>query len=888
MKQLLFLFVITLLALQVRSQVASPTKIIGRVRDNDLFVFLSGASVTCLRTQDSTRVAITHTDKNGSFVINDILPGNYLLNLTYLGYKNLVYPIKVELKQDSLSVGVLALERVGLNLSQFEVKGIKKQVRVKRDTLEYSADNFRTKENSLVEELFKKIPGIEVGDDGSIKINGEVVKQILIDGHPFFADNPTLITKNILSELIDKIQVIDRKKAQLLSQEVNGERKEKIINITIRKDKADIVSGQLSSSYALKNKFSMKTMASRFRANQQMAFFISGDNINGYQEGRIEGSEGFVRSWNAGVNYSEDINSKLKVYGNYIIENSKKDYEKKSTRQNFISDSNYYNQQSKISYYSTNHRINTKVEYKIDSLQTLSYSILFNYKTNTDTQGNYFQLSDKQTKILNSGLANNSMVGNGSNFYNSLMFEKKFRKDGRLLNIEIAYGNSNIKGDNYNLSRSQYTLNSGESISDTINQKRVLSSVNQFTQLSFTYAEPVMKNHSLVFSYVYTRHNSPSNNPVFDYDEYKGKYNLFNDSLSNTIENKSFYHYGGISLSTSNKKYDYTFSLFTYIGDMNNNNASHNIDAKLRNLDFLPNISFNYYFAPNKQFNFSYLISSQLPDISQIQPVIYNSNPLFIQLGNKDLKPAHNHSISFRYSSINVENLKSLSVVMNGEFLSNKIVNATWTDTLARQINQPLNKNGAYIIQLSVDNSYPLKTKGNTINFTSLISLNRDINYWNGKDGSSTTISTMQSISLNYTYKEIFDLSTSATFNYNNLKYSNKGQNNLTFLNYRFSLDCNVNVPWSITVGGKIKYNLNTGRSSGYNTNAVIINAYIAKPLTSNRQLVLKLHGYDLLNKNVFNTRTIGEGYVEDIQSIGLQRFFMIQLTYTFKNKSTK
>ncbi|MBO9727315.1 MAG: outer membrane beta-barrel protein [Chitinophaga sp.] len=789
--------------------------------------------------------------------------------------------------RSSIELGVLDLERIGFTLSQFEVKGIKKQVRIKRDTLEFSADNFHTKENSLVEELFKKIPGMEVGSDGSIKINGEMVKQILVDGRPFFVDNPKLVSKNMLSELIDKIQIIDRKKDRLSPQNINESGKEKIINITIRKDKLKLVSGQSSASYGSKDKFSVHTMANRFLPNQQIAFFVKGDNINGYPDGGIEESEGISRSWNAGMNYSEDISPKLKIYSNYIIESNKKDYQRKSSRQNFISDSSYYDQESNILSSFVSHRIDTRIELKIDSLQTLSYSVLFNYKTDKDIQDNNFSMSDQHTNVLNNGVINNTMSTGSNNFYSSLIYDKKFRKKGRQLNIELGNGYADMKGDNYNVSSSHYILGNGESLRDTLNQKRIQSSVVKYTQLTLLYTEPV-KDHSLTFSYVYTRRNSPSNNPVFDYDRNKKSYTLFNDSLSNSVGNVSFYHYGGLSLSTSKTKYDYSFSLFTLIGDMNNSNYSHHVDTKLRSFDLLPNVSFNYYVDAGRKVSFSYILNSQLPDVSQIQPIVYSANPLFIQLGNRDLKPAHNHSLLLSYSSINVETLKSLYIMLNGMFLSNKIVNATWTDSLARQITQPLNKSGAYMLQLSVNTSYPLKAKGSTIKFASLVRLNKNVNYWNGKDGTSVEVAAMQSVGLFYSCKEQFDLSPAVTFDYSNLRYSDGGQNNQTYLNYRFSLDWNANIFWGLSLGGRVRYNLNTGSTAGYNLSTTIINAYLSKPLMPNRQLVMKFYGYDLLNKNVFNARTIGEGFVENVQSIGLQRFFMLQLTYTFKNKSTR
>lgn len=882
MKQLLFMLIAILSTIQTQSQTHGNTQIIGRVYDSSIATFLSGASIICLNSADSTKVRLTLTSKDGSFVIDSLIPGSYLITVTYIGYKNFSHLIKVENSVHSINMGVTPLQRIGLNLAVIEVKEAKNQVRIKRDTIEYNASNFKTRPNATVDELLKKLPGVEVADDGSITINGEIVKQILIDGRLFFVDDHKLVSRYLLSEMVDKIQLIDRKKNQNQSNEINGSRTEKVINLTIRKDRRNEITGQISSSYGASSKFASKINLSRFREKQQISVFGTGDNVNGFQDGNINTNDGVIRSWKSGIDYSEDLSRKVTLSSSYLIDNTLGQYQKKSTQQNFLLDSNYYTQQSKSTDHSANQIVNIKLDYKIDSFQILSFTNRSGYQSISDIRNDSFIMIDNQTKILNNGFVKNSSNRNRYNMMNDILFVKKFKNEGRLLNIDLSYEINNQKGTAYNLSRSEYSQYNTETRIDTINQRRTSLNKNKSAQLLITYIEPIIKTHSLTFTYLFTHEKKTSNSPVYDYDVHTGDYSHLNDTFSNTFLSKSFYHYLGLGISTSQKRYDYNVIFNAFVADVYNNNLSKSSSMELQSTSILPNLSFNYYFSQSKRLNISYLATVEIPDVSQLQPFVDNSNPVYIKLGNPDLKPTHIHSASINYNSVNTKSLRNVSIRLSGDYIAKKIINGTSVDTLGRQSSQPINKDGAFALRMVVDNSYPVR-KGSTIKFSTVLWLNRDVNYLNGRDGSSQNISGMQSITFRSSYKSLFDIFTSASVSYNNLKYTNSESNNTNFFAYKFSLDWNANTLLGIVVGGSIRYMINTGMAAGYNANTFVMNAYISKPLLRTKQLVVKMQGFDLLNRNTNNTRIISDSYITDTYSIGLKRVFLFNLTYYIK-----
>jgi hypothetical protein len=269
--------------------------------------------------------------------------------------------------------------------------------------------------------------------------------------------------------------------------------------------------------------------------------------------------------------------------------------------------------------------------------------------------------------------------------------------------------------------------------------------------------------------------------------------------------------------------------------------------------------------------------------VSLLQPVLNNSNPLYIQTGNPDLKPAVIHNINVGYNSFNPKNFRGTTLNAYAAFTRNKIVTASWLDTLGRQVSQPQNANGTYNIGIDIASAFPLRKKGSAINTYTMISHNRDVNYMNDKTAYVSNLYVNESISFAYSHEQLFDFSLRVGINYSGAWYAQQKENNVNLYKYNASFNGNISLPLGFDLGANINYQRNAGAAAGYNQHVTMINAYMAKSVLQGKRGSIKIQGFDLLNQNQGFARTLGAGYIEDARMKVLQRFFIMSFTYFLK-----
>jgi hypothetical protein len=893
-KILLIVIIVALCSLHAWSQ-ALQVRVKGRITDKDSQQALADASVTLLHAKDSSRAAIAFTDKKGAFLLEGLRAGSYQLYITYLGYQSIFQSVEIGPADTMVNIGAISMQGTGVHLKAIEIVQVRAPMVVKRDTLEFNAEHYKTRENAVMEELLKKLPGVQIEKDGTIKVNGETVKKILVNGKPFFGDDPKLATRNLPADMIDKIQLLDRKsdQDQLLGIE-NGKR-EQAINITIKKDRKGRFLGRFSGGYGTDGKFAAGGNLNRFSDGEQLSLLAGGNNVNnpGFLEGSglgiVNGGNGITRNWNGGINYNRDIAGKLKITGSYNISDNRVENERISARQNLLPDTTYYYNQDAYSVNkNTDQAAYIQMEYKPDTMHQLAVSASYYKSRANNLQENVYESLDGKKQLVNSGNTNNLSISNTSSFYSYLSFGKKFKKAGRRLGVAASMNYIVPKQENFNRSNNFFVEPGGDTHTDTINQWNDIGRRQRNLQLTFVYTEPVFRDHFLDLTYVYTTDHTSSEKLTYDYDPARKVYDRLNDSLSNAFETVYAYHTPGISLHTQGKKYGYSIGIYTQISELDSRNISLHSQIKQRAVNFYPIASFNYAFSNNKRFRANYWSSVQQPSVEQLQPVPDNSNPLYIQLGNPGLKMAFNQALGLRYSFSDVNTARSFIAYMNIQLMNNKIVNANWFDSLGRQVSQPQNVNGAYSINTSMVNSFPIKHLRAAINANTAFGFNRDINFINGVQGTVRNFNFTQGLGFNYAHNDLFDISLNASVGYNGVRYAVQKNNNTNFFNYAFSFNGNLNLPLGLMIGGNLDYMLNAGRAEGYNLNATMLNGYIAKKLFHQSRGLIKLQAFDLLNRNLSISRNVGDNYIEDVQSTVLQRFFMLSFSYYLKPASAE
>lgn len=887
-KTLLILIIVTLCTLQARPQTPPTVRVKGRITDKDSQQPLADATVALLRAKDSSRAASGFTDSKGAFLLEGVKEGSYKLYVTFLGYRPVLHPVEVALSDTLADLGVIPLQSTGVSLKAVEILQVRTPMVVKRDTLEFNAEHYKTRENAVMEELLRKLPGVQVEKDGTIKVNGQTVKRILINGKPFFGDDPKMATKNLPADMIDKIQLVDKKSDQAEFSGVEDGKKEKTINITVRKDKKGIFIGQLTGSYGTDERFAGKGHLSRFNDGDQFSLLANGDNMNGYQDGqsRIAGGYGVTTNWRGGLNYSKDLGEKFKVSGSYMAGNSRTDNERKIARQNLLPDTTYYyNQDNRSTDNSSYHNFDVRTEYKPDTMHRVNISGGFSYNKTKNTLENLYESLNGKQEIVNTGNSQNTSTGETPYYYFNILLGKKFKKKGRAASVNFSLNANNTRQENFNKSHNLFFQSNGEILGDTINQRSDIGSNINTVQISATYTEPVLRDRFLDLIYVYSRNYTASDKFTYDYNVGRKVYDRLNDSLSNSFRNNYSFQLASLSIRTRKKQYEYSVGAYIQLGSIENNNISQNGRIHRSLFNFFPVANMSYTFNNNKRLQFSYSGAPIPPDLTQLQPVPDNSNPLYIKLGNPDLKPAAVHNFNLWYNTFNTGSMHAFTTSAGFSLLPDKIINAGWFDSLGRQVSKPINVSGAYNFHVNVVNGLSLKKEGTSIRTNTAFQMNRDINFMNGVKGTIQNYNIFQEVGLNYVYKDVFYMTALASVVWNGIRYSTQKSNNGNYFSYYLSSDFSVKLPAGFTIGTVVDYVANTGRAEGYNQGAVLLNAFISKSLFQNKQGSIKLQGFDLLSQNLSITRNVGENYIEDVQGKILKRFFLVSFSYYLKKK---
>ncbi|SFN78433.1 Outer membrane receptor proteins, mostly Fe transport [Chitinophaga sp. YR627] len=925
------LIAITLFLFALATQ-AQTGQIKGLLTDSSAAHPLPDATVALLNGRDSSLASTAFTDKKGAFSFSGVALGNYRIYITFLGYKPIFKSVTLSAADPVLDMGTIELKGKGLLLNEVEIIQEVPPIVVKKDTLEFNAGSFKTRENAVVEDLLKKLPGVTVDKDGTITAQGETVKRVLVDGKPFFGDDPKLATKNLPTDIIDKIQLIDRKSDQAQFTGIDDGNTEKTINITIKKDKKKGFFGRASAGYGDNDRFAVNASLNSFRDDKQMSFLGSGNNVNnlGYTfndvfnfsgggsggggggggGGRAGGggrgaaqstisnlggnsTTGITRNWNAGFNYNQDINSKLKLSGSYFINDTRTETKRTSDRQTFLPDTTYYyNQQSGSVTDNKNHRLNMRMEYQIDSMHSLIVTPTFSYSDGGTTSSNTYQSLDENKVQTIDGVSNNRSHATSPNFSTNALFRKKFNKIGRTLSANLTFGYNTT--DRQNFFKTQDThLGSDTTDAYFTGYDRMTQADNKGRNMGvrLTYTEPLMKDRFLELSYAWNNNYSSSNNLTYDVNGDNGKYDRLNDSLSNIFENTFTTQQAGIDIRTQKLKYDYTFGLNVQFASLLNDNVSRKTRIDQHTVNFYPSAQFNYNFQKGKRLRLRYNGSTTQPTVTQLQPLPDLTSSLYVQQGNPDLKPSFQHSLNLGYNTFNNSTFRGFFTGINASLTSNKIVNANRVDTSGKQYTKPMNANGAYNLSAYAVNSLPIKKLNTTVSLNTNFNYSRDVSFVSGRNDFDRLARTYtqnfgvtQGINFNYTYKELFDFSTSANVNYSGARYAVQPNNNTNYFNYSFAFDYNVNLPLGFIIGSDITYTLNAGRAEGYNVDVTMLNAFVSKSVFKNKRGLIKLSGYDLLHQNVSIARNTGENYIEDVNNMVLQRYFMLSFTF-FINK---
>lgn len=941
----------------INANAAFAQSITGTIVDSLSRKPLMEASVSLLLARDSSLVSFGITDGDGKFVFPKIAVGQYRLLVTYVGYKSRARRVSVTTEKPDANTGAIDLVSQSQTLMEVEVQGEKAPIAVKGDTLEFNAGSFKTRPNAQVEDLLKKLPGVEVDRDGNVKAQGQSVTKVLVDGKPFFGNDPKMATRNLPADIIDKVQLFDQASEQSAFSGVDDGDREKTINITTKKDKRKGSFGQQTIGAGPKPgddaRYSGRVSLNQFNNGRQISMLGMANNINqqgftaqdlglgnnfggagqgqggggggggnvvrgGQGGGNVSnqgqvGSNAITTSWAAGINYRDGWGKKIDVVSSYNASNTNTLTNQSSRRQNVLPttsttpgkiDSSFVtNKTNGSDNTNTNHRVNLRLDYRLDSLTTIRVIPSLSWLNSNYNNQSQSQTVSAEGVLANSSITNYNSTGNGFTGNNSLLLFRKFKKVGRTFSVNWNVAINNQNNDGINQSTNQFarsnapistTTGSGTAMtgadSSGLFTQRINQLNNQLTRsmtnsVNISYTEPLSLRQTLEFHYNLSNNHNTSNRAVNDFNESTRQYDLLNTTLTNRFVNDYVTNRAGLTWQTKRLKYTYAFGVDGQQASLNSNNLSRETNLNRTFTNILPNALFTYNFGKNRRLRLNYRTRVNAPSVNQLQPVPNNTNPLNIQLGNEALQPEYSHNVSLNFNRFEPSTFRNMFLFLNASRTDNKIVNSTTFTQSGAQTTRPVNTNGYYTVNGSFVIGQPVKfveQKAN-LNLTTNLTYNTGTSFVNNQSNRAKNWLIGEGVSISSNFTEKLDLNLGGNINWQSAKYSLQPQQNTTFLNQTVTLDVYYQLPLHFTFSTNVYYNHYGGSSASYNQSYTLWNATLARQLFKQNQGEIRFQAFDLLNQNQSIVRNVTDTYTEEVRSRVLNRYFMVSFVYNLR-----
>jgi hypothetical protein len=901
----------------------------GVLRDSTEHRTLKQATIIILH-RDSSVATQSISGNDGSFNIGNIPEGKYILKLSYTGYETRFSHFTIDSSNKALNAGIIYMYMSAHELQDVVVQT--SPISIKKDTFEYNANAFATKPNSTAEDLLKKLPGVDVDNSGNIKAQGETVQRVLVNGKRFFGDDPKTATQNLPSDVIDKIQVFDDLSDQSAFTGFDDGNRVKTINIVTKKNTGYF--GKLVAGLGDKDLYNVAANANSFNGDQQISFIGQLNNTNkqnftvqdifgssggggasfrgggsrsggsgGFKGGggsqiqqlqslsaNSNSNNGIVTTSAAGLNYRDVWGKNTNVAGSYFYNNLLTSKDQKTFTENFIpNDSSIFNNQDQSSLRrSVNQRVNLNIETQFDSMNSMIIRPNVSYQQTTASSNTTTNTTKGQSVPLNNSNANADSYNAGYNGNIDALYRHRFHKKGRTFSLDVNGSGSSNNGNGDNYSLTDY-INDGVDSINKINQHYTSKANAAGISTTAAYTEPVGHHSQLELDYNYNYNRNTSDKITYDYDSLTQKFTSVDSLLTNNYEN--IYSSNRVTLNYLYQKDKMNFSVGNGVqfGDLTSTNNTKDLTLTQHYVNLYPTANFTYRFTKSSNLRFNYSGRTNQPSVYQLQPVIDNSDPLNVQIGNPTLKQSFTHSFRALYNMFDLTHFRNIFATVNASFIENNIVSAVRTNpvTGADTISY-VNLNGAYNISAFFNYGFPLKKPKSNLNFTTNFTDNRSVSLINKEVNYTDNYTIGETAKFTTNLKKNFDVNFSATPTYNIANYSVQPDQNANYFSQVLSVSATYFSVSGWILESDFNYTAYEGRAEGYNTAVPLWNAALAKQFLKNKRGELRFSVFDLLNQNVSITRNVTENYVQDVQTKVLTRYFMLTFTYNLRSFSSQ
>lgn len=918
LKYLATLLIIVLLPVFSEAQNTGSVK--GHVFDTATNRGLAYATVSIVDSKDSTLVTFIRADSTGKFNFKTLEKGKYLISASYVGYVPVWKPIEVT-AGNVLDLGQLILTDV-LKSNDVTVTARRAPVTINNDTVEFNTENFKTQPNAVVEDLLKRLPGVTVDTDGTVRVNGQKINRVLVNGKEFFTGDPKIATKNLDADAVDKVQVFDKKSDRAEFTGIDDGNSEKAINLKLKKDRNKSTFGRVAGGAGGDDgRYDTQTNLNRFNGDQQLSLLGMANNVNkqGFSLNDImnfsgdlargmrntgggisisinsggggdnglpvtglgQNQQGVATTYAGGVNYNDLWNKKSNVNTSGMFSDIDLATNRTTNRQNLLPGNSFdYLSNSNSARRIQQQRWNGAFDHKFDSLISLKVTPVVSAQQNNSRTYSSYSSTNTSGQKINDGFSDSRTNSEALNLSATALYRQRLKKKGRTIsgNFTLNYNDSKQTGDLY--TRNTFYA-AGVPLRDSItNQKNSRNAITRNFGATITYTEPIGAKSLLEITSFYNTNSGQSDRKTYDYNSGSGKYDQYNTVLSNDFT--SSYNYGGGTLNfrSNMKQFSLTVgSSFQSAILKSTNNTNGNV-IEQHFSDFLPSANIQYKLGSMKTLSLGLNTSTTQPSTAQLQPIADVSDPLNTYTGNPNLKRSYVQSLNLSFFSTNIYTQRNLFAFISATKTNNAIVNSDVIQPNGARVSMPVNADGQYFVFGSVNAGFPIKKLKSRVDFGINTNYTRNIAFLNGARNNIANLGVGPSLNYSFNKDGLMDINASARLNISKATYSLQPRLNTNYLQQTYNIEMNNYLPLGLIMNNSFNYTINSGRADGFNTKIPYWNASLAKSFLKNKRGELKLSVYDLLNKNVGVNRSANQNYIEDTRYNVLQRYFLLSFTF--------
>lgn len=931
---LLILFLgVTLLQTQAQSPRSNPT-ISGRLTDIDSKESMDQATIQLFWMRDSSFVGGTISNEKGIFSLEAPSNGIFRLKISSVGYQTFVQEITIR-NNRNVDLGELRLSPDAVMLEGTVVTANVPQVVVKKDTLVFNPEAYRTPEGSAIEELIKRIPGSDIDEDGNITINGKQVKKIMLDGKEFMLGDIETALKNLPVSIIQNVKFYDRQSDQARITGIEDGNKETVLDFSVKKGMNRGYMTNIDIAGGTKHRYSGRVMGSSFTDNTRLV--ILGNANNKEENGGWWNRRGLNAQKTLGANINYDDGKKLKIDGSIRWNHRDGDNQNENSSENFYSQEHrtFSNSRSMNFSRSNNWNGNIRFEWKPDTLTNILMRVSGSYGTNdgTSMSSNATFSDDPYQHVLSPlniedinqmnrlGLAVNHEQQTGMNYgrsksgNGSIQLYRRLNPRGRNITVRIEGSmgdnqNRNVSNSDVHLFRIKNHL--GEDSLYFKARYNTTPSDNSGYALNATYSEPLWKGAHLQANYELRYSKNKSDRNTFDFSHlpvnmFEGIIPVYRDwdtwlsplydtmeqyldkDLSRYSEYENYTHNMRLTLRHWEEKYDYNvgFLIQPQRSNFIQDYRGIYIDTVRNVTNFTPTLDFHYKFSDQSNIWFHYRGDTRQPDITQLLDITDDSNPLYITQGNPGLKPQFTNSLNVYYNNYINRYKRSVVIYANYRHIRNSISNLVrYNAETGGSVTRPENINGNW----NVDGGFTFNTALDSIAHWNIgtntrVRYNNYVNYVAQKQADAEKNNT-RSVNLNERVNVSFrnswlEVTLDGSFNYQHTRNKLQPDNNLNTWQFSYGGQMLLRLPAGFEVSTNIREHSRRGYNNpSSNTNELIWNGQISKTFLKSKTLVVALNFYDLLGQQSNFDRWVSATGRSDTQYNSINSYAMLHVRY--------